>query len=370
MRRIPWGPLLFGILASWALLGMLSSREAELSDVRNYIIVGAGGGAVMLLIHLLAQLIPRKRLPSIGSSIGRGCLFGLAAIVFIVPIGGVAVVVTGRGVTIEGIGPGILVITAYLGLGILGGVWYARFRRTEAERQEAALAEQQLEIARDLQQRLLPASPLQHQRYRVDARNIPAIYVAGDFYDFIPLPNDRLLLIVADVAGKGVAAGLIMATAKGIIPLLVAQEETLTAIVSKLNNRLIGHLSRRDFVACAAGLYDSARGELEVANAGLPDPVLVTTAGKIESIVVAGPRYPLGIRPDLRYESVTVKLAPGTRVVFTTDGLPEAVGYERFEHEVARAHGQLAPLFDAIARAAPGAHDDDWTAVVLQRIQE
>lgn len=113
-------------------------------------------------------------------------------------------ILTGRGITMRGIGPGILVLIAFGGLGILGGLWYGRFTRFEAERQKAALAEQQLEIARDLQQRLLPVSPLQQERYRVDARNIPAAYVAGDFYDLIPLPNDRLLIVVADVAGKGV----------------------------------------------------------------------------------------------------------------------------------------------------------------------
>jgi hypothetical protein len=376
LRRIPWAPLLFGVFAAWALLSMLASQQPELSNVDVYVVAGALGGAAMLILNLLARWIAR---PS--TYLGFGCFYTAAAFAFLLPVVGFVSILTGSPVVISGIGPAIFVLIAYSGLGVLGGLWYTRFVRAETERQQAALAAQaavfareQLEIARDLQQRLLPAAPLRHQRYVVDARNVPAIYVAGDFYDFVPLANDRLLIVIADVAGKGVSAGLIMATTKAMIPLLAAREEFAAPLLGNLNDQLAARLSKRDFVACAIGLFNAANGDLSIANAGLPDPVIVTISGEHRTVVVPGQRYPLGIRANLSYESVTVRLKEGDRAVFFTDGLPEATvdgelfGYERLHEEIAAAHGDLGQLFEAMKRRSPPTHDDDWTAVALLRL--
>src|SRR6266536_2749155 len=118
-------------------------------------------------------------------------------------------------------------------------------------------------------------------------RVIPAAYVAGDFYDFIPLAGGGVLIVIADVAGKGVAAGLMMATVKAVLPLLAAADR------------------------------DPASGRMSVANAGLPDPLVIapdSTAPR--AVVVTGPRYPAGIRSPLAYQATTVMLAAGERVLF------------------------------------------------------
>ena len=113
---------------------------------------------------------------------------------------------------------------------------------------------------------------------------------------------------------------------------------------------------------------------MSVANAGLPDPLVIapdSTAPR--AVVVTGPRYPAGIRAPLAYQATTVTLAAGERVLFFTDGLPEAsvagdqLGYERLAWEAQASRGDLALLFDQLARAKAG-HDDDWTAVVLERL--
>jgi len=126
-----------------------------------------------------------------------------------------------------------------------------------------------------------------------------------------------------------------------------------------------GTMHGRDFVAILIAIYDAATRELAVANAGMPDPQIVGRG----AISVRGPRYPAGIKRDLAYERFTVRLAPGDRVVFFSDGLPEAtingepVGYERLQKEVDKA----ADLDSLIASldAQGGSHDDDWTAVML-----
>jgi hypothetical protein len=356
-------PVLFGTFAAWVLLSMLASQQRELSNLNVYAAVGAFGGAVMLVLSLVGRWIAKP-----ASAAGLGCFYSAAAFIFMLPLLFVVVQVTGRGVTVYGWGPVVLVHIAYIGLGIVAGVGYTRFVRAETERQSAALAQQQLEIARTLQERLLPPTPVTHRRYVADARNIPAIYVAGDFYDFIPLPNERLLIVIGDVAGKGVGAGLIMASTKAMIPLLAAREEHVAPLMGRLNEQLMGKLGKRDFVACVLALYDSFTGALSIANAGLPDPVVVSRTGERRSVVLPGPRYPLGVRANLSYESVTVRLHPGDRAVLLTDGLPEAVGYERLDVEIGATGGDLAQLFAAVESVAPGPHDDDWTAVSLSAL--
>ena len=231
----------------------------------------------------------------------------------------------------------------------------------------------QLDLARDLQQRLLPPPTLETRGYRVAARNIPAPYVAGDFYDFVPLPGGGLLIVIADVSATGMAAGLIMASVKAMIPLIVGEERHAGALLGRLNERLVGQLPQREFIALALGIFDPTSGAVSLANAALPDPLLMLPSGAVRPIVVAGPRYPIGVRKNLSYESVTVKLSPGDRILFFTDGVAEAMvegeplGYERLTTEVRQA-GSVEELMTRLEQMG-ATHEDDWTAVMLEIFQ-
>lgn len=243
-----------------------------------------------------------------------------------------------------------------------------RLRGGEAKRQETN--DSQLKLARDLQQRMLPPATLEGRGYRVVARNIPAALAAGDFYDFVPLRSGGLLLVIADVSANGIAAGLIMASVKAMIPLVAAEERHAGALAGRLNERLVGQLPQREFIALALAIFDPASGTLSLANAALPDPLLLPRSGDVRPIVVAGPRYPIGIRKNLSYESVTVKLSPGDRILFFTDGLAEAMvggeplGYERLTTEVRQA-GSVEALLARLENMG-ATHEDDWTAVMLE----
>lgn len=366
LRRIPLVPMLFGAFAALALLSVFAIAQPALNDIHVFAAVAAVGALYTLFLYAVSPLIQGES-RSRWRATGRGCLYAVAGYTTLIVVALVVAVATGGNVQITGANA-IVSLIAFAGLGILGGLMLVRFRAAEADRRRSALERQQLELARDLQQRLLPSPILETDRYRVSARNVPAEYIAGDFYDYVPLGDGRLLLVLADVAGKGVGAGLIMATVKAMIPLLAAEQSNPAPLLGRLNERLTGHLPSREFVAMALALYDATLGTVTVANAGLPDPLLV--ASKI-AIVPEGPRYPIGIRKVLAYESVTARLARGDRMILFSDGLPEAsvggepLGYERLAVEVQRSGGDIDVLFAALEELG-AAHDDDWTAVVLE----
>ena len=253
----------------------------------------------------------------------------------------------------------------------------------EAERsaldaeQRRQLAEQEMSLARALQRRLLPAAEYTSDGTSIAARNLAARGVAGDFYDHFPLDDGSLRLAVADVAGKGMAASLIMATVKAILPMISA-ERSLQGTLHELNRRLSKELEKREFVALALARVDPRTGTVELMNAGLPDPYLLRHDGQLEVIEVPQPRLPLGLRPSLEYQSVTIELEPGDRLLLFTDGLPEApvregepLGYERLEtlleRDPAPAAAWLDGLLERVRAATLDEQDDDWTALLLER---
>ena len=239
----------------------------------------------------------------------------------------------------------------------------------------------ELESAREAQGRLLPPPRLEGAAWRAEVRSCPAGTLNGDFYDLFRFADGGLGVVVADVAGKGLAAGVLMAAAKSMLPFVVPRLRPAAAL-RELNRRLRPLLGRREFIAMACARLSADGTSLELANAGLPDPYLMRAGGPTP-LAAPGPRLPLGLRPELPYEETTRKLAPGDRLLFITDGLAEAtdaegdpIGYEA----LARLLGDLSA--DGNGPAEPGAWldelltrvreisgplpEDDWTALVVE----
>ncbi len=254
---------------------------------------------------------------------------------------------------------------------------YEAERQTLEARRREELAARELELARSLQSRLLPPTAHDGEGFRLAARNLAARFVAGDFYDYFRLADGSLRIAVADVAGKGIAASLITATVKAVLPLIAADRSVVEAL-SELNRKLAAELGEREFVALALAAFDPASGRLEVANAGLPDAYLLRGDGSVETIEVPQPRLPLGIRSEVGYGSVELELAPGERVLLLSDGLPEApvapdepLGYEALERFLDHADpdpgGWLDRLLERVREETLGELEDDWTVLLLER---
>ena len=359
--RIPVTTLVFGMLLAWAFLTVIGFALPEIFDARVFIGSGAAGALMAYVFQLIAARAPITGEVSRFKAIRRGCFYGAAGYTFfLVPVLIAALTEAGE-LQLRGCGPALVSLAAFGGLGVLGGFMFFNFRRAEGERQRTI---QELEIARDLQQRLLPPPVLETDRFTLTAKNVPAAYVAGDFYDFIRLSPDRIVIVLADVAGKGLAAGLLMASTKAILPVVAG--DSPDEILRRVNNTLVDSIrGGRDFVAILIAVFDAATGELAIANAGMPDPLVVGRG----PVVVSGPRYPAGIKRELAYERATTRLDAGDRVLFFSDGLPEAtvggepLGYERLASEASKAK-DLDPLIASLERMG-GSHDDDWTAVML-----
>ncbi len=236
-------------------------------------------------------------------------------------------------------------------------------------------AEKELELARAIQTRLLPPQKIEGNGFSIAARNFPAHLVAGDFYDVVNLDDGSVAVIVADVAGKGIGASLIMASVKAVLPFVArgSVEEAMTA----LNDKLVQELDRREFVALAYARFFPADGTLQLANAGFPDPYLIRGT-VVQPLAVTGIRLPLGVRAGARYQMMTTKLEERDRLVFVSDGIPEApvegdqpLGYENLVEALRigtdeRADEWLEELLARIRKEVREPLEDDWTALVLQ----
>jgi serine phosphatase RsbU (regulator of sigma subunit) len=257
-----------------------------------------------------------------------------------------------------------------------------RLRDNVARLKEAEFAQKEIALAREIQERLLPEGDLAGPGWRIGARNLAARGVAGDFFDVLTAADHRLYVVIADVAGKGIGASLIMATVKALLP-QASQDRSPSAMLDVLNERLngarkAGRLARGEFVAMAVARYDPASGSLELANAGMPDPYRLRRGAPPEPVAVSGERFPLGTWSGLSYQQTSLQLAPGDRVLFVSDGLPEAptaagtpLGYEALASSIPPIDGAvpgpwLERLFEIVRAASRETPEDDWTAVLLE----
>jgi len=200
--------------------------------------------------------------------------------------------------------------------------------------------QQDLEIARKIQNRLLQPKPLV-PGYDFETYYQPAGEVGGDFYDFIPMDGGKLGLLVADASGKGLAGALLMVEARATIRTMASMTSSPREIMAGVNRVLIKDLEKGRFVTAFFALLDPRRNQMTVSNAGHTPMLLCREVGK--SIVSIAPRgLILGVVPDAKFlEGITeeiVPLYPGDRFLLYSDGVSELMnpvseefGMERLE---------------------------------------
>ena len=210
-----------------------------------------------------------------------------------------------------------------------------------------------LEIARDIQRWLLPATPPQVPGLAIAFATRPANTVAGDYYDVFarlaPAPaQPRFLLAVADVAGKSIPAALLMATFQASLRTLSATSASLGEVIAGMNQyACTNSQSGVRFTTALLAEFDPANRALTYINAGHNAPILRRSSGGVERLTAGG--LPLGIRANGSYESGSVSLQAGDWLVIFTDGLVEAVN-ERDEEYGER---RLLDVLQAGASATP-----------------
>jgi phosphoserine phosphatase RsbU/P len=193
-----------------------------------------------------------------------------------------------------------------------------------------------LQIAREIQTWLLPGAPPQIPGLTVAYMTRPANTVAGDYYDVFPRPGktadeNRVVLAVADVAGKSIPAAMLMATFQASLKTLSTAQVALPELVANMNKYACQNSQGGlRFTTAFLAEYDPARRRVDYINAGHNNPILRRSNGAIERLDVGG--LPLGIKPDVKYDSASVTLAPGDWLIIFTDGLVEAENAHQEEY--------------------------------------
>jgi phosphoserine phosphatase RsbU/P len=229
----------------------------------------------------------------------------------------------------------------------------ALFLLLALELADRVIMKRDLEIARDIQRWLVPAAPPHIVGIDLAFATRPANTVAGDYYDAFqreqPDGDGRLLLIVADVAGKSIPAALLMATIQASLRSLAASPLCLAELVFGLNRYACANsLAGARFTTAFLAEWDTARNLLTYTNAGHNPPLLKRSSGTIERLEAGG--LPLGIRATGSYQQSTVMLGPGDLLVIFTDGVIEAED----ETEAEFGEGRLLACVNAMQPATAG----------------
>jgi serine phosphatase RsbU (regulator of sigma subunit)/anti-sigma regulatory factor (Ser/Thr protein kinase) len=248
-------------------------------------------------------------------------------------------------------------------------------RQQQEEARQRERLQQELHIARVIQQTLLPRDLPKLPGWQVAAYYRPAREVSGDFYDFLYLPDGRLIVIIADVTDKGVPAALVMATTRAVLRAAAERIVDPGAVLARVNDQLVPDIPENMFVTCLYSVLDPGRRTLRFANAG-HGMAFRRSAEGVSELRATG--MPLGLMPHMQYEENEVQLDPGDTVLLQSDGLAEAhnerremFGFPRVK-QVMAAHPGGPDLVDTLVAelerftASGWLHEDDVTLLAIE----
>jgi len=238
--------------------------------------------------------------------------------------------------------------------------------------------EEEIRIGRRIQRRLLPDESPEHPGVDIAAFNHPSLEVSGDVYDFITLSPDQLGLMIGDVAGKGIPAGLLMASFRASLRAEIRNNYAISVILDRVNRLMWESSEPEDFVTAAYGVLDLTCGRLTYANAGHEPLLLLRGNGEVQWLDRGGTM--LGAFPQVSYEESFVDLAPGDLLLFYTDGITDAnspegedfgrdrlVSVLRTREPEMSSHLLCRRLLEAVHdHCRRSSMEDDLTAIILQ----
>jgi sigma-B regulation protein RsbU (phosphoserine phosphatase) len=243
------------------------------------------------------------------------------------------------------------------------------FREQRLARQRM---DREAQEARQIQEALFPKSSPLVPGYRISGFSLPAGAVGGDWYDFIPLRQGRWGLVLADASGKGTAAALMMSAARGILRSLAEDCAAPGEVLDCLNRLLLNDFPVGRFVTMLYAVLDPAARTLTIANAGHPWPLLAN--GSAMHVISGANGLPIGFAQE-KFSESSIELAPGSRVLFYSDGISEAENAKGEDYGSRRLQQLLSSrrqicaeevVEDARAFVADHGLQDDATVILVK----
>ena len=248
----------------------------------------------------------------------------------------------------------------------------ARLVEKERERQ---MLEQQIAIARDIQQALLPKNLKEYPFLSVSGVNFPCLSVGGDYFDVFPLDDKRTAFLLADVSGKGLGAALLTTMLQGALSGMTLGTDP-ARVFNHVNRFLCDHAEVGRYATMFFGILDDA-GRLEFINAGHPSPILIRK-DTVEEAFTEG-SFPVGLVPEAEFTTTTLQLQPNDTMVLFSDGVTEAMDPEEELYGVPRLRGVLQgkpdmqldeiqkAILESVENFARGARQADDLTLLLVR---
>lgn len=237
--------------------------------------------------------------------------------------------------------------------------------------------EQEIEVAAEIQKRLLPENAPSTALYDIDAITLQCKYVGGDYYDFIAIDGERLGLALADVSGKGIPASLMMSNLQATLQSRALYDEDPSSVVTAVNNLIFRNSTANKYVTLVYCVLDLTTPRLHYTNAGHNPPLLRRCDGTWRELSVGG--MVVGMFENVRYEQETIDLRPGEMIVIYTDGATEALNLRGEEFGVDRlcqtidrfAHENATALCDRIYESIrsfeqTAERHDDLTLMIIK----
>ena len=248
-------------------------------------------------------------------------------------------------------------------------------RRYEAERMHEKLRE-----AREIQQRLFPASPPKRAGFDIFGASFPVDVMGGDYFDYFPVQDETLGIAIGDVCGHGFGPSLLMAATRAYLRALMLTETTVGAILTLANRALAADVSEGRFVTLLLARLEPRTGSFVYANAGHPSGYVLAPSGEVKA-ELESTGCPLGLSTEIEFEDTPARaLCPGDLVLLLTDGVVEAsrpdlsiFGVDRAlaivrQHQGERAEDVVRALYAGVRDfAGQQGHLDDITAMVIKK---
>lgn len=247
------------------------------------------------------------------------------------------------------------------------------------ERIQRERMERELELATEIQQRFQPSSPPKLDGYEFQGISFSCYEIGGDYYDFIPIENNKMIVALGDVSGKGTAAALLMSSLHAAIHAQATSNRPLAEMITSVNQYLAENTPSNRFVTLFIAELDPATGKLRYINAGHNPPLIGRSTGMIEQLSSGG--FPLGILPSAEFEVGETHLGNGEVLIVYSDGVSEAnnlqeeeFGLDRLTEVVRRnltssaagIRDRVESALSSFTQTAPA--NDDITLVIVKRV--